>query len=80
MELTFAVVAVKIGGIFVGVVVEVGLRVGGVDAVSGLAGEVVVGFWSVPEHPFIKMKTGTKSQKSFFVRAEFILSSLVALK
>jgi hypothetical protein len=63
----------------VGVVVEVGLRVGGVDAVSGLAGEVVNGGF-VPEHPFIKMKMGIKKQKSFFIRVEFILSSLVALK
>jgi hypothetical protein len=75
MELTFAVVAVKVGGIFVGVVIEVGLRVGGVDAVSGLAGEVVVGFWSVPEHPFAKIMTGIQIPMSFCIIVEFILTS-----
>jgi hypothetical protein len=70
---------VEVGVISTGAEVEEGLSVGEADGVEGLAEGVVNGGF-VPEHPFIKMKTGTKSQKSFFVKAEFILSSLVALK
>jgi hypothetical protein len=46
----------------------------GVAVSVGMAEGVVNGGF-VSEHPFIKIKMGIKKQKSFFVRAEFILSS-----
>ena len=68
--------AVEVGVSSTGVEVEVELTVGEIDGRGRLAEGVVDG-WFVPEHPFIKMKTGIQNQKIFCVKTEFILSSQV---